>query len=117
MSAMDYQDQLPLSEAVFFILLSLLPGPKHGYAIMKDVEALSDTRVRLSTGTLYGALKRLLESRWVRREAGDGAGENGRQRKEYALTRLGRAILEAETGRLEKLVAITQERASEEGWL
>ena len=114
---MDYKENLPLSEAVFFILLSLLPGPKHGYAIMKDVEALSDARVRLSTGTLYGALKRLLESGWVRRETGGENGEDGRQRKAYALTRLGRAILEAETARLKKLVAITRERASEEGWL
>jgi DNA-binding PadR family transcriptional regulator len=110
---MDYQEQLPLSEAVVFILLSLLPGPKHGYAIMKDVEALSDSRVNLSTGTLYGALKRLLEAGWVRRVEGKEDSENGRQRKEYTLTQLGRAILEAETARLKKLVAITQERSSE----
>ena len=114
---MDYQEHLPLSEAVFFILLSLLPGPKHGYAIMKDVEVLSDARVSLSTGTLYGALKRLLESGWVRRAANGQGEEDGRQRKEYALTRLGRAILEAETARLKKLVAITRERAPEEGRL
>ena len=42
---MDYQDNLPLSEAVFFILLSLAPGPKHGYAIMKDVEARYEQEV------------------------------------------------------------------------
>ena len=64
---MDYDENLPLSEAVFFILLSLAPGPKHGYAIMKDVQALSDSRVGLSTGTLYGALKRLLDGGRVRR--------------------------------------------------
>jgi DNA-binding PadR family transcriptional regulator len=112
---MDYQEHLPLSEAVVFILLSLLPGTKHGYAIMKDVEALSDSRVNLSTGTLYGALKRLLEAGWVRRVEGNEDMENGRQRKEYALTQLGRAILEAEKARMEKLVAITQERSLERG--
>ena len=109
---MDYQDNLPLSEAVFFILLSLLPGPNHGYAIMKDVETLSDSRVSLSTGTLYSALKRLLEAGWVRRveETGD---ENGRERKAYALTQLGKGILEAEAARMQKLVVITQKRSSE----
>ena len=111
---MDFRDNLPLSEAVFFILLSLLPGPKHGYAIMKDVEILSDSRVNLSTGTLYGALKRLLEGGWVRR-VDDGEDETGRERKAYALTQLGRGILEAETARMQELVAITQRRSSEGG--
>ncbi|MBN1453467.1 MAG: helix-turn-helix transcriptional regulator [Anaerolineales bacterium] len=113
---MDYNDNLPLSEAVFFILLSLLPGPKHGYAIMKDVEALSGSRVSLSTGTLYGALKRLLEAGWVRRVDDDGD-ETGRERKAYALTQLGKGILEAETARMQNLVAIKQERSSEWGVL
>lgn len=109
---MEYQENLPLSEAVFFILLSLLPGPKHGYAIMKDVQVLSDSRVNLSTGTLYGALKRLLEGGWVQR-VDDGQDETGRERKAYALTQLGKGILEAETARMQNLVAITQKRSSE----
>ncbi len=49
------------------ILLSLAPGPKHGYAILKEVETLSDGRVKLSTGTLYGAIERLLDQDWIRR--------------------------------------------------
>ena len=110
---MIYQDELPLSEAVFFILLSLSPGPKHGYAIMKDVQALSNARVNLSTGTLYGALKRLLEKGWLRR-VDDGQDESGRERKAYTLTQLGRGILEAETARMQNLVAIMQKRSSGE---
>lgn len=113
---MDYNENLPLSEAVFFILLSLLPGPKHGYAIMKDVEALSNSRVSLSTGTLYGALKRLLDAGWVRRVE-DGGDETGRERKAYALTQLGKGILEAETARMQILVAMTRERSAEGGLL
>ena len=113
---MNYNDNLPLSEAVFFILLSLLPGPKHGYAIMKDVEALSGSRVSLSTGTLYGALKRLLEASWVRRMDDDGS-ETGRERKAYVLTQLGKGILEAETARMQVLVTMTRERSSEGGVL
>jgi DNA-binding PadR family transcriptional regulator len=108
---MEYQDNLPLSEAVFFILLSLLPGPKHGYAIMKDVQALSDSRVNLSTGTLYGALKRLLEGGWVQR-VDDGQDETCRDRKAYALTQFGKGILEAETARMQDLVTITRDRSS-----
>ena len=107
---MDYEVNLPLSEAVFFILLSLSPGPKHGYAIMKDVESLSDSRVSLSTGTLYGALKRLLESGWIKR-VDDDRNETGRQRKAYVLTQLGKGILEAETARMKNLIVVAQERS------
>lgn len=111
---MDYQDNLPLSEAVFFILLSLSPGPKHGYAIMKDVETLSDSRVSLSTGTLYGALKRLLDGGWVRR-VDEGQDGFGRERKSYVLTQLGKGILEAETTRMQNLVIAAQKRSTAGG--
>ena len=53
----------PISEPVFLILVSLADKPRHGYALMKDIEALSEGRVRLSTGTLYGAIRRLLEEK------------------------------------------------------
>lgn len=99
----NLDDQLPLTEATFFILLSLAPAQKHGYAILKDVEALSEGRVRLSTGTLYGALKRLLDQGWIERVDNAEAGEGGRPRKAYQLTHLGRRLLEAETGRVERL--------------
>ena len=111
---MDYQDNLPLSEAVFFILLSLAPGPKHGYAIMKDVQALSDSRVNMSTGTLYGALKRLLDGGWVKRIE-KGGDDSGRERKSYALTQIGKGILEAETSRMQTLVLTAQKRSTAEG--
>lgn len=117
---LDIQVHLPLTEATFFIMLSLAPGHKHGYAIMKDVRALSENRVVLSTGTLYGALKRLLENGWIRRvddvkrapteQASDSPNGPGRPRKDYALTDLGRRILEAETERLGALLAVAQLR-------
>lgn len=94
----------PLTEATFFILLSLAPGPKHGYAIMKDTRSLSDNRVVLSTGTLYGALKRLLEQQWIRRVE-DQHNPTERDRKAYALTNEGRRVLNAEIERLQKLVS------------
>ena len=99
-------EALPLSESTFLILASLRGGPRHGYAIMKKVEALSQGRVTLSTGTLYGAIKRLLADGWIRRFEAPEDDANGRERKSYTLTGRGRRVLEAETQRLRQLVAI-----------
>ena len=111
-------DALPLTESTFLILLSLAPGPRHGYAILKDVAALSRDRVQLSTGTLYGALKRLLAEGWIRRATedlpvGDEADHPGRPRRYYALTDRGRRLLEAEVARLESLAAAAGLRVRE----
>jgi DNA-binding PadR family transcriptional regulator len=102
---------LPLTETTFFILLSIAPESRHGYAIMKDVGALSQGRIVLSTGTLYGALKRLLELEWIERVDDEAQDETGRPRKAYRLTRLGRRLLEAELGRLQALVKAAKLRA------
>ena len=105
---MEIQENLPLSEATFFIMLSLAPAPKHGYAIMKEVEALSEGRLLLSTGTLYGALKRLLEQGWIERVEDPQPDDTDRQRKAYRLSELGRRILEAETVRLRSLLQVVR---------
>jgi DNA-binding PadR family transcriptional regulator len=105
------QDQLPLTEAVFFILLSLAEGKKHGYAILKDVEALSRGRVVFSSGTLYGALGRLLEQGWIEHVQEDRK-ENLRPRKAYVLSAMGDKILAAETRRLEALARAARVRLS-----
>ena len=114
-TSLDLPSNPPLTEATFFILLSLSPGPKHGYAIMKDVQALSEDRVVLSTGTLYGALKRLLEQGWVKRVNDPETNGTARERKAYALTNEGRRVLKAEAARLQKLVKAARLRAVEEG--
>jgi DNA-binding PadR family transcriptional regulator len=106
----EAQPHLPLTEATFFILLSLAPGPSHGYAIMKDVQNLSDQRVRLSTGTLYGALKRLLELGWIARVEATEPQDTGRTTHAYKLTELGRRILGAETARLQALIQAARAR-------
>src|SRR3954466_3966720 len=87
----------PLSEAVFWILLSLAGQSQHGYALMKDVDELSEGRVRLTTGTLYGALARLLEDGWIERF---DARDTSREKQSYRLTALGRSRLHDETDRL-----------------
>ncbi len=109
----DLQSHLPLSEAALLILLSLAPGPKHGYAILKDVRDLSEGRVIFSTGTLYGALKRFLDAGWIERAETPSPDETGHPRKAYALTRLGRRILEAEAARLRALVKAARLRLTE----
>ena len=116
---MGVQEQLPLSESTFFIMLSLAGGPRHGYAILKEVEALSDSRLVLSTGTLYGALKRLLDDGWIERAEEPVPNEadaesNGPARKTYRLTDAGRRILEAESARLRRLAGMAQLRTRDE---
>jgi len=72
---------------------------------MKDVQMLSDNRIVLSTGTLYGALKRLLEQNWIERVDDPEPNDTDRERKAYALTQVGRRILKAEVERFQKLIA------------
>jgi DNA-binding PadR family transcriptional regulator len=103
----------PLTEATYFILLCLSQGPRHGYGIMKDVRALSEDRIALSTGTLYGAIKRLLEQGWIQPVNGPGMEEDSRGRRAYGLTRTGWDALEAEIDRLGRLVAVARLRGAE----
>jgi DNA-binding PadR family transcriptional regulator len=92
---------LPLREPTFFILLCLSSGPKHGYAILKTVENLSEGRVKLSTGTLYGAIKRLRDDGWIHRVNDPMPDHTARERKFYDLTAYGRQGVNAEVARLE----------------
>jgi DNA-binding PadR family transcriptional regulator len=111
---MNSESMLPLTETTFYILLSLTPGKKHGYAIMKDVRSLSEGHVTLSTSTLYGALKRLLEQDWIERVDDPDEEANGnRERKAYTLTRLGKRILEMETCRLQAQLAAARRYSAE----
>lgn len=104
------QINLPLTETTYFIMLILADGPRHGYAIMKEASQLSQGRVELSTGTLYGALKRLLDQGWIRRTEDSEGGATGRVRKVYSLTTLGRQILVAEVHRLQSLAKAAEVR-------
>jgi DNA-binding PadR family transcriptional regulator len=104
---------LPLREPTFLILLSLAPGPKHGYAILKEVESLSEGRVKMSTGTLYGAIERLLDQGWIQRVDDPLPNDTNRVRKVYELTELGHKALSAEIARLGKLVSVAKSRTAE----
>jgi DNA-binding PadR family transcriptional regulator len=98
-----------MSEAVLLILLSLADQPRHGYAILKDIQKLSDGRVRLSTGTLYGALRRLLEDGWIVRFQEE---DRSRAKQAYRLTALGRRNLQEEVSRMKQLTRVASLRAA-----
>ena len=88
-----------LTEAVYYILLSLLE-PRHGYGIMQNAESLSNGRVKLAAGTLYGALNTLLEKGWITALPG----EKNSRKKEYVITETGLDALHQELTRLEELL-------------
>jgi DNA-binding PadR family transcriptional regulator len=99
----------PMTEPVLLILLSLSTQPRHGYAILQDTAHISDGRVRLSTGTLYGALRRLLEDRWIERFDDD---DNSRGKQAYRLTSLGRRNLQQEVARMKQLTRVAALRVA-----
>ena len=101
----------PLTPAVFHILLALTGSAKHGYAIMREVEETSEGRMLLGPGTLYGAIKRLLEAGLIAEidERPDPALDDSRRRY-YELTDLGRKVLAAETERLAHMVEVARRK-------
>jgi len=96
-------DLLPLSPQVFHILVALAGGDQHGYAIMQDVAARSAGKLRLSPGTLYGSIKRMLDQGLIvelrTSERPEAADDDGRRRY-YRLTPFGRKVAKAEAARL-----------------
>jgi DNA-binding PadR family transcriptional regulator len=102
-------EPLPLTEPVLLVLLSLAEQPRHGYSILKDVERMSRGRVKLSTGTLYGALRRLLDGAWIERVEED---ESPRDRRPYRLTSRGRRSLQLEVERMRQLTKLAALRVA-----
>ena len=96
-------ETLPLTEPVFLVLLSLAQQPRHGYSILKDVEQMSAGRVVLSTGTLYGALQRLLSQGWIERFEDE---DTSREKRAYQLSSKGRHNLQAEIERMRHLTRV-----------
>lgn len=92
-------ESVALTEAVFYILLSL-NTPLHGYGIMQKIEQMSNGRVTLAAGTLYGALNTLLEKGWIKALPG----ERNSRKKEYVITPYGIGVLHHELARLKELV-------------
>ncbi len=92
-------DKAPLTESVYYILLSLYK-PMHGYGIMQHIKKLSNERVSMGPGTLYGAINTLLEKGWIE----PVPTEEDSRKKEYVITELGKKAVNIEMKRLEELL-------------
>lgn len=90
----------PMTEGVYYILLSLLT-PNHGYGIIQKTLELTEGRLELGAGTLYGAINNLLDKGWIVLYSEE---KESRKKKEYVITRIGRAALEEEMERLTELL-------------
>ena len=104
---------LPLTPAVFHILLALADADRHGYAISREVAERTDGLVRLGPGTLYGTLGRMMEAGLIEERSRSGARATAadERRRYYGLTALGRDVARAEARRLHQLVDIARAKA------
>lgn len=102
---------LPLSPTTFHVLVAMANGPRHGYAIAQEVEELTDGRIVMGPGTLYGSLQRMVGAGLI--EEADNPGDDGLhagRRRYYRMTALGSAALRSESERLLRAVNVAQER-------
>jgi DNA-binding PadR family transcriptional regulator len=103
MADADVARLLPLPPAFFHILIALGEGERHGYAIMQDVAQRTDGKVRMSPGTLYGSIRRMLDEGLID-ELTRRPDEDDERRRYYRVTRFGRAVAAAEADRLKALL-------------
>ncbi len=99
-SVIGMDKNLPLTEAIFYILLAVRK-PNHGYGIIQEVLEITDGRLNLGPGTLYGAINSMLEKGWIELYSED---KESRKKKEYLITNKGKEIFQNEVKRLEELV-------------
>ena len=112
---MPHDPSRAIPPAEFRVLLALADGSKHGHAIKLDIRARTEGRVDMGPGTLYGAMKRLVERGWIREEAAPPGEEGDGRRKFYGLTEEGRDAALVETRRMEELLGIAAAKSLREG--
>lgn len=98
-------DKKPLTEPIYYILLSVMK-PNYGYGIMDNINKLTNGRIRMSAGTLYGAINTLLEKRYIMLYSIE---KTSRKKKEYLITPLGKEALKNELKRLEEMIVAGKE--------
>jgi DNA-binding PadR family transcriptional regulator len=107
----ESESYLPLTPAMFHVLLALADGEKHGYAILKEVARRTDNKVRLSAGTLYGNLARLESGGLIAEsDSRPAIGLDDERRRYYLLTEFGREVAVAEARRMEEAVEQAHEK-------
>ena len=107
---MSVEELLPLSPAVFHILLALADEERHGYAVMRDIETRTDGVVKVGPGMLYGSIKWLLRDGYIEEAARRHKSVDDERRRYYRLTSSGRELLRAEAGRLDAAVNLARTR-------
>ena len=108
---MNSSDKIALTPAMFQVLLALGDGEKHGYAVLKDVEQQTSGDVKLSTGTLYAIMKRMLAEGIIEEcRNRPPAEEDDQRRRYYRLTPQGRDVTVGEASRMEKLIRTAREK-------
>lgn len=107
---MDADAQLPLTPVVLHILLSLADERqgKHGYAVAREVENVTDGRIRMGPGTLYGSIQRMLDSELIEERRARGVDDE--RRRFYRITPFGRRVLTLELSRLEAVVNLARQK-------
>jgi DNA-binding PadR family transcriptional regulator len=107
----DPESFLPLTSAVFHVMLALAEGERHGYAIMQSVAESTNGKMTMGPGTLYGTIKRLLESGWVEEHEERPDPElDDERRRYYRLTSLGQKVAAAEARRYESLLRTSRRK-------
>jgi DNA-binding PadR family transcriptional regulator len=105
----DPSAHLPLTPIVLHILLALVEGERHGYAIAQEIETATSGQVRAGPGTMYGSIQRMLTANLIEEVAAHAADED--RRRYYRMTTLGKRVLELEVQRLVDVVAIAREKS------
>jgi DNA-binding PadR family transcriptional regulator len=100
---MNLNKFLPLTETTFYVMMSLLE-PAHGYAVMQKVEELSEGKVRIAAGTLYGAIDNLMKNKMIR-----SVESEDKRRKVYVITEQGREVLKLEAERIRHIVKVIED--------
>ena len=102
---------LPLSQTAFHVLVVLANGPRHGYGVAQEVEELTEGRLIMGPGTLYGSLQRMLGSGLIEEAKNPGEGGlHAERRRYYRMTPVGSAALRAESTRLMRTAVVAQQR-------
>ena len=111
MTASDPSSQLPLTPVVLHILLALVDGERHGYAIAQEIEATTYGQIRTGPGTLYGSIQRMLGSSLIEEAARRRrAPDDDERRRYYRVTAFGRRVLELELQRLSQVVRVARQK-------
>jgi DNA-binding PadR family transcriptional regulator len=109
----DVRRLIPLTPAVFYVLLALSPGARHGYAIMQETEVLSEGGFRMGPATLYSTIQRLVTLDLINETTDDSSDDS--RRRYYELTPMGRQLLATEVERMGAVVKLANARLAQRG--